>query len=122
MYFTDNRAAQIIGNTTVKEGDVLNLTYSVDSFPPSLIVWSKLGSDTNLHNGTGSATIFIQNVKPDHSGQYICTVTYMNNTLKENVTITVICKYHTLSHYWITSPVISSAALSSSRLILQLKS
>ncbi|XP_076745722.1 basement membrane-specific heparan sulfate proteoglycan core protein-like [Maylandia zebra] len=85
-----NRAAQNIGNTTVKEGDVLNLTYSVDSFPPSLIVWSKLGSDTNLHNGTGSATIFIQNVKPDHSGQYICTVTYMNNTLKENVTITVI--------------------------------
>ncbi|XP_042072041.1 sialic acid-binding Ig-like lectin 11 isoform X2 [Haplochromis burtoni] len=85
-----NRAAQIIGNTTVKEGDVLNLTCSVDSFPPSLIVWSKIGSDTKLHNGTGSATIFIQNVKPDHSGQYICTVTYMNNTLKENVTITVI--------------------------------
>ncbi|XP_039886434.1 basement membrane-specific heparan sulfate proteoglycan core protein-like isoform X2 [Simochromis diagramma] len=80
----------ISGVTTIREGDVLNLSCSVESFPPSLIVWSKLGSDTNLHNGTGSATIFIQNVKPDHSGQYICTVTYMNNTLKKDVNITVI--------------------------------
>uniref|UniRef100_I3IZ09 B-cell receptor CD22 n=1 Tax=Oreochromis niloticus TaxID=8128 RepID=I3IZ09_ORENI len=58
--------------TTVKEGDVLNLTCSVESFPPSMIVWSKFGSDTNLHSYSGSARLVIENVKPEHSGQYIC--------------------------------------------------
>uniref|UniRef100_A0A3P9BN50 Immunoglobulin domain-containing protein n=1 Tax=Maylandia zebra TaxID=106582 RepID=A0A3P9BN50_9CICH len=53
-----NRAAQIIGNTTVKEGDVLNLTCSAESFPPSVIVWSKLSSNTKLHNDTGSRVLF----------------------------------------------------------------
>ncbi|XP_026040548.1 sialic acid-binding Ig-like lectin 12 [Astatotilapia calliptera] len=85
-----NRTHQIMGNTTVREGDVLNLTCSVDSFPPSLIVWSKLGSDTNLHSYSGSARLVIENVKPEHSGQYICAVTYMNNTLKKDINITVI--------------------------------
>ncbi|CAI5662085.1 unnamed protein product [Oreochromis niloticus] len=85
-----NRAAQIIGNKTVKEGDVLNLTCSVESFPPSVIEWAKLGSDTNLHNDTGSATLVVHNVTSEHSGQYICKVKYMNNTLKNNVTITII--------------------------------
>ncbi|XP_039475218.1 sialic acid-binding Ig-like lectin 16 [Oreochromis aureus] len=80
----------ISGVTTVKEGDVLNLTCSVESFPPSMIVWSKLGSDTNLHSYSGSARLVIENVKPEHSGQHICAVTYMNNTLKKDVNITVI--------------------------------
>uniref|UniRef100_I3K123 B-cell receptor CD22 n=1 Tax=Oreochromis niloticus TaxID=8128 RepID=I3K123_ORENI len=110
-------AAQIIGNTTVKEGDVLNLTCRAESFPPSVIEWSKLGSYTNLHNDTGSATLVVHNVTSEHSGQYICKVKYMINTLKNNITITVICKYHTLSHYWLTLPVMSSTALLSSRLI-----
>uniref|UniRef100_A0A3P8NEF2 B-cell receptor CD22 n=1 Tax=Astatotilapia calliptera TaxID=8154 RepID=A0A3P8NEF2_ASTCA len=61
----------LFGVTTIREGDVLNLTCSVDSFPPSLIVWSKLGSDTNLHSYSGSARLVIENVKPEHSGQYI---------------------------------------------------
>uniref|UniRef100_A0A668S0P1 B-cell receptor CD22 n=1 Tax=Oreochromis aureus TaxID=47969 RepID=A0A668S0P1_OREAU len=74
----------ISGVTTVKEGDVLNLTCSVESFPPSMIVWSKLGSDTNLHSYSGSARLVIENVKPEHSGQHICAVTYMNNTLKKD--------------------------------------
>uniref|UniRef100_A0A3P9BNE1 B-cell receptor CD22 n=1 Tax=Maylandia zebra TaxID=106582 RepID=A0A3P9BNE1_9CICH len=64
---------QITGITTVKEGDNLNLTCSVESFPPSLILWSKLGSVTNLHNDTGSAKLAIQNVTTEDSGQYICT-------------------------------------------------
>ncbi|XP_025766918.1 sialic acid-binding Ig-like lectin 11 [Oreochromis niloticus] len=85
-----NRAAQIIGNTTVKEGDVLNLTCRAESFPPSVIEWSKLGSYTNLHNDTGSATLVVHNVTSEHSGQYICKVKYMINTLKNNITITVI--------------------------------
>ncbi|XP_035764005.1 sialic acid-binding Ig-like lectin 14 [Neolamprologus brichardi] len=80
----------ISGITTVREGDVLNLTCSLESFPPSMIVWSKLGSDTNLHSYSGSARLVIENMKPEHSGQYICAVTYMNNTLKKDVNITVI--------------------------------
>uniref|UniRef100_A0A3P8NEX7 B-cell receptor CD22 n=1 Tax=Astatotilapia calliptera TaxID=8154 RepID=A0A3P8NEX7_ASTCA len=92
MYFTDNRAAQIIGNTTVREGDVLNLTCSVDSFPPSVIVWSKLGSDTKLHNDTGSATLVVHNVTSEHSGQYICTVKHLDTTLNSYVDVTVTCK------------------------------
>uniref|UniRef100_A0A668S0P5 Ig-like domain-containing protein n=1 Tax=Oreochromis aureus TaxID=47969 RepID=A0A668S0P5_OREAU len=62
------RKPQIIGNTTVKEGDVLNLTCSVESVPPSLVMWSKLGSNTNLHNDTGSATFIISNAT-EYSGQ-----------------------------------------------------
>uniref|UniRef100_A0A3P8NES3 B-cell receptor CD22 n=1 Tax=Astatotilapia calliptera TaxID=8154 RepID=A0A3P8NES3_ASTCA len=83
----------ISGVTTVKEGDVLNLTCSVESFPPSVIVWSKLGSDTKLHNDNGSATLVISNATAEHSGQYICAVTYMNNSLKKDISVTVICKY-----------------------------
>ncbi|CAI5662081.1 unnamed protein product [Oreochromis niloticus] len=87
-----NRAAQIIGNTTVKEGDVLNLTCSVESFPPSVIVWSKLGSNTKLHKDTGSATLVVHNVTSEHSGQYICTVKHLDTTLTSYVDVTVTCK------------------------------
>ncbi|XP_031601787.2 sialic acid-binding Ig-like lectin 10 isoform X2 [Oreochromis aureus] len=83
------RTPQIIGNTIIKEGDVLNLTCSVESFPPSLIMWSKLGSDITLHNDTGSATLSIINATTGHSGQYVCTAKHMNNTLQENINITV---------------------------------
>ncbi|XP_013770800.1 vascular cell adhesion protein 1-like isoform X2 [Pundamilia nyererei] len=87
---TYTRRPQIIGNTTVKEGDVLNLTCSVESVPPSLVVWSKLGSNTNLHNDTGSATFIISNATAEHSGQYICTTNYMDYALKDKVNVKVI--------------------------------
>ncbi|XP_026040653.1 vascular cell adhesion protein 1-like isoform X6 [Astatotilapia calliptera] len=89
---TYTRRPQIIGNTTVKEGDVLNLTCSVESVPPSLVVWSKLGSNTNLHNDTGSATFIISNATAEHSGQYICTTNYMDYALKDKVNVKVIYK------------------------------
>ncbi|XP_039475168.1 sialic acid-binding Ig-like lectin 11 [Oreochromis aureus] len=89
---TYTRKPQIIGNTTVKEGDVLNLTCSVESVPPSLVMWSKLGSNTNLHNDTGSATFIISNATAEHSGQYICTTNYMDYALKDKVNVTVIYK------------------------------
>ncbi|XP_035528153.1 immunoglobulin superfamily member 10-like [Morone saxatilis] len=87
----------ITGNTTVEWGQTLNLTCSVESFPPSHITWSNLGSNTNLlsepntdlQNNTGSATLFIRNVTPEHSGQYICTTEHLNNTLNETVDVTV---------------------------------
>ncbi|KAF3839485.1 hypothetical protein F7725_018202 [Dissostichus mawsoni] len=57
----------ITGNTTIKDGDDLNLTCSVESFPPSVITWTKHGSIKNLpketkiilHNDTGTATLII---------------------------------------------------------------
>ncbi|XP_030605306.1 sialic acid-binding Ig-like lectin 10 [Archocentrus centrarchus] len=87
---TYSRKPQITGNTTVKEGDVLNLTCSVESVPPALIVWKQLGSNTNLHKNTGSATLVIPNVTAEHSGLYICVSKYMDNTLKEKVNVTVL--------------------------------
>uniref|UniRef100_I3JKQ4 Ig-like domain-containing protein n=1 Tax=Oreochromis niloticus TaxID=8128 RepID=I3JKQ4_ORENI len=83
---------QIIGNKTVKEGDDLNLTCSIESFPPALTVWKKLGSYVNLHNDTGSATLVIYNVTTEHSGQYICAAKYLNTTVTSEVNVTVTCK------------------------------
>ncbi|XP_022620065.1 sialic acid-binding Ig-like lectin 10 isoform X1 [Seriola dumerili] len=104
---------RVTGDTSVKEGETVNLTCSVDSFPPLLIVWTKLsdlniqnGTETNLHNdtltdlqndtetylqqGSGVATLSISNVTEDESGLYICTAKHLNNSWKKNVNVTVI--------------------------------
>ena len=88
------------GDAIVKEGDTLNLTCSVQSFPPSLIMWTKLsdknvknGTETNLQNDTEIATFIIPNMTAEHAGKYICTAKHLNNTLTKEVDITVICKY-----------------------------
>ena len=90
----------ITGDAIVKEGDTLNLTCSVESFPPSLITWTKLsnknvknGTETCLQNDTETATLIIPNVTAEHAGKYICTAKHLNNTLTKDVDITVICKY-----------------------------
>uniref|UniRef100_A0A3B4GFF1 B-cell receptor CD22 n=1 Tax=Pundamilia nyererei TaxID=303518 RepID=A0A3B4GFF1_9CICH len=67
------KSVELCSVSCILLGDNLNLTCSVESFPPSLILWSKLGSVTNLHNDTGSAKLAIQNVTTEDSGQYICT-------------------------------------------------
>lgn len=53
------KKVKITGNARVKEGETLNLTCSVESFPPSVITWTKCsdknmqnGTETNLQNGT----------------------------------------------------------------------
>uniref|UniRef100_A0A673A1W5 B-cell receptor CD22 n=1 Tax=Sphaeramia orbicularis TaxID=375764 RepID=A0A673A1W5_9TELE len=68
---------------TGSRGDVLNLTCSIDSFPPSVIIWAKLGpsgTNTNLQNDTGSATLVIHNMTADDSGQYMCTGQHQGKT------------------------------------------
>ncbi|KAK2909911.1 hypothetical protein Q8A73_007626 [Channa argus] len=93
------KEVKITGKTSVKEGETLNLTCSVESFPPSFVMWTKL-SDQNMQNRTeanlqkdtepqkqtGMAALSISNVTADHSGQYICTAKHLNNTLKKQVT------------------------------------
>ncbi|XP_071325160.1 uncharacterized protein [Trachinotus anak] len=78
---------KISGNTTLEMGDVLNLTCSVNSFPASLIQWTKNGSDKNLMEHRGSAPLIIHNMTADDFGQYICTAKHLNNTLMKNVTL-----------------------------------
>uniref|UniRef100_A0A3P9BNV0 B-cell receptor CD22 n=1 Tax=Maylandia zebra TaxID=106582 RepID=A0A3P9BNV0_9CICH len=82
---TDIRTPQIIGNTIIKEGDegdVLNLTCSVESFPPALIMWRDLSSKTNSKD-TGAYTD-LQNDTED-SGQYTCTATHLDTTVTSSV-------------------------------------
>ncbi|TDH11463.1 hypothetical protein EPR50_G00061130 [Perca flavescens] len=91
------KKSEITGNTTVKEGDALNLTCNVESVPPSLVIWTKVPSNQNLNNGAdthlqsnpGSATLFIPNVTAEHTGQYICTTKYLNTTLTMHAKVTV---------------------------------
>lgn len=88
------------GNPTVNGGDALNLTCSVDSFPPSLVMWTKLGFNTTLHtgpganlqSGTGSSTLYVPHVTAGQSGQYMCSAKHLDTTLTAYVNITVACK------------------------------
>uniref|UniRef100_A0A7N6BBW9 Ig-like domain-containing protein n=3 Tax=Anabas testudineus TaxID=64144 RepID=A0A7N6BBW9_ANATE len=91
------RSPLITGNMTVEEGDALNLTCSVDSFPRSFIKWTKLGFNTTLHSGTdtdlqnntGSATLFMPNVTEEQAGRYMCTVKHLDTTLTLHADVTV---------------------------------
>ncbi|XP_031694803.1 sialic acid-binding Ig-like lectin 5 [Anarrhichthys ocellatus] len=91
------RKPLVTGDTTVEEGDALNLTCSVESFPPSHITWTVLGSNTKLGNGldtdlqnhTGSATLVIPNVTTEDSGQYICTAQHLDRTVTTYADVTV---------------------------------
>ncbi|XP_063735697.1 sialic acid-binding Ig-like lectin 10 isoform X3 [Eleginops maclovinus] len=91
------RETLITGDTTVKEGASLNLTCSVESFPPSHITWAKPGFNTNLYNGpesnlqsdNGPVTLLIPNVTSGYSGQYICTAQHLNTTVTTYADVTV---------------------------------
>ncbi|XP_053182858.1 sialic acid-binding Ig-like lectin 5 [Scomber japonicus] len=88
---------KVTGNTSLKEGETLNLTCSIESFPPSSIMWTKLSNktvqnsriDVDLQNDTGLSTLIIHNVTTEHSGRYICTVNHVDNTLTLHADVTV---------------------------------
>ena len=111
----DVKEIKISGHISVMEGETLNLTCTVESFPPSLITWTKLseknfqnGTEINLQNKTlsdlrntetylqadrGMSRFSIYNMTVEDSGEYICTAKHLNNTLMKKVDITVKCKY-----------------------------
>ncbi|XP_039475811.1 B-cell receptor CD22-like [Oreochromis aureus] len=94
------KEVNITGVTTVRDSEALNLTCNVHSFPPSLIIWSKLGSNEKLHTDPGSANLVITNVTAGDAGQYVCTAKYMNKRLKDKVNVTVICEYTALDRIY----------------------
>uniref|UniRef100_A0A3B3X193 Ig-like domain-containing protein n=1 Tax=Poecilia mexicana TaxID=48701 RepID=A0A3B3X193_9TELE len=83
---TYRRRPQITGNQIIKDGDALNLTCSVDSVPPSLIMWTNNSlsmhpsNRTSSPNNTESATLVVFNMTVGDSGRYICAATYENIT------------------------------------------
>ena len=103
----DVKEVTISGNLRVKEGETLNLTCSLESFPPSVVTWMKFsdnalnGTEIHLQNNTvnnlleesGISTYSVNNVTAKDSGQYICTAKHLNKTLKKTVDVNVICKY-----------------------------
>ncbi|XP_027132643.1 sialic acid-binding Ig-like lectin 14 [Larimichthys crocea] len=90
----------ITGRRSLEEGDALNLTCSFESFPPSRITWTILGSNKKLHNESrsylqsspGSATLVIHNMAVEHSGKYICTAQHLNTTVAVYANVTVTCE------------------------------
>uniref|UniRef100_A0A8C6LV04 Ig-like domain-containing protein n=1 Tax=Nothobranchius furzeri TaxID=105023 RepID=A0A8C6LV04_NOTFU len=84
---TDQRSLRISGETAVVEGQVLNLTCSIDSWPLSFITWTKPGFSSK--NGTGAAALVIYNVTAVNGGLHVCTAEYLNKTLREEVNIEV---------------------------------
>ncbi|XP_028326247.1 hemicentin-1-like [Gouania willdenowi] len=79
------KEVQIIGDKSVKEGDTLNLTCTVESFPPSQITWVKMqkgtktdrpedrlsdlqsNNETTLQEENESVMLFISNTTKEHS-------------------------------------------------------
>lgn len=93
------RQPVITGNTMIEKGDSLNLTCSMESFPPPRITWSKHGSNTNLHHESKtdlenheSATLVIHSATLEHSGQYICTAEHLDTTVTTFADVSVICE------------------------------
>ncbi|KAM9310462.1 sialic acid-binding Ig-like lectin 14 isoform 1-T1 [Pholidichthys leucotaenia] len=88
---------EISGNMTLKEGDDLNVTCSLEGFPASPIMWTKSGSNQSLHevnaNETqeshGKGSLIIPNMSREDSGQYVCTATHLNTTLMKTIDVTL---------------------------------
>ena len=85
----------------VKEDGTLELTCSVDSYPPSDITWSKNGTSPSLQNYTEKANLTISNVTREHAGEYVCTVHHHNRTMTASTVVTVLCKYKLISYFMI---------------------
>uniref|UniRef100_A0A8C6UEU6 Ig-like domain-containing protein n=1 Tax=Neogobius melanostomus TaxID=47308 RepID=A0A8C6UEU6_9GOBI len=101
VFFPDLRKPVLVGHTSVEEGSALNLTCTVDSFPPSNVTVRKSGLEVTKRNETrsyktdpGSASLVIMNVTPENTGIYECTVQHelKNQTTHTHTHVEVLCK------------------------------
>uniref|UniRef100_A0A8C6UJ16 Ig-like domain-containing protein n=1 Tax=Neogobius melanostomus TaxID=47308 RepID=A0A8C6UJ16_9GOBI len=92
---------EVSGDTVVKEGDSLNVTCSVDSFPPSRLMWfgpnkTRLNvsetTESSCQTDLGSASLLIHNVTQAQSGQYMCEGLHLNSSQTRDVHISVKCE------------------------------
>uniref|UniRef100_A0A8C6LWX6 Ig-like domain-containing protein n=1 Tax=Nothobranchius furzeri TaxID=105023 RepID=A0A8C6LWX6_NOTFU len=86
------------GDTTTEETVTLSVTYlnltcSVESFPPSLIKWTKHSENkVYVQTDSGSASLLIPNVTTEDSGRYICTAEHLDEKVSVEADVTVTCK------------------------------
>ncbi|KAM9512358.1 sialic acid-binding Ig-like lectin 5 isoform 2-T2 [Salvelinus alpinus] len=84
---------KISGCNTVREGDTLNLTCSVDSYPPSSnFNWSKNGTTALEQKNSGLAALVVSNLTRELAGDYVCRAQHLNRTLTASIVVTVM--YH----------------------------
>lgn len=99
------------------EGETLTLNCSVESFPPSVITWTRLldrnepnttdssknsssnwnGASLRQQKGSNTSIYTIANVSAADSDQYVCSVKYMNTSLEKIIDVRVNCKYNIVS-------------------------
>ncbi|XP_034553711.1 sialic acid-binding Ig-like lectin 5 [Notolabrus celidotus] len=82
----------ITGESVVQEGGALNLNCSVDSFPPSVVTWTKLSSNKTLNTETGTAELIISNMTAEDFGKYICTATQQITNLTPHTEVNAAMK------------------------------
>uniref|UniRef100_A0A8C6WIR2 Ig-like domain-containing protein n=1 Tax=Neogobius melanostomus TaxID=47308 RepID=A0A8C6WIR2_9GOBI len=98
MFLSDVKDLEVSGDTVVKEGDSLNVTCSVDSFPPSRLMWfgpnkTRLNvsetTESSSQTDLVSASLLIHNVTQAQSGQYMCEGLHLNSSQTRDVHISV---------------------------------
>ncbi|XP_074540301.1 sialic acid-binding Ig-like lectin 14 [Halichoeres trimaculatus] len=104
----------IRGERGVKLGDALTLTCSVDSFPPSVVIWTKLGSDKTLKKDTKTAKLTVPDVTAEDAGKYICSASHqiINRTAHTEVTVTVFSRILNSSACEVQSEVLTCVCIS----------
>ncbi|KAK7886991.1 hypothetical protein WMY93_026612 [Mugilogobius chulae] len=94
---------EVFGNTAVQEGDSLNLTCSVKSFPPSQLMWfgpNRTSLNVSESTDLRSASLLIYNMTQAQSGQYMCEGVHLNTSQTRHINISVI---------YMRKPVVSGA-------------
>lgn len=82
---------------SVEEGNSLNVTCWVESYPLSHITWTKSGSgtelsyevNTDIQSNKKSALLTIHDATPEDSGKYICTVEFLEASVSISTDIIV---------------------------------
>lgn len=82
---------------SVEEGNSLNVTCWVESYPLSQITWTKSGSgtelsyevNTDIQSNKKSALLTIHDATTEDSGKYICTVEFLEASVSISTDIIV---------------------------------